>query len=200
MADTIEYPMTRTVGAIGGMAWESSALYCRLINEQVTRRLGGRHSARLLVHSTDFEEVIRWHQADDRDAVRDKMITLAVELAQALVSAPRLLVLDEPTIGLDPIARDSVWQRLHQVANETGMTVPVTTHHMDEAEQHCDRIALMHEGNVHAEGTPPELKARFGVGTLDEVFRAATTERPSHRAQGGACDVHETGRPARAAS
>jgi aspartate racemase len=80
MPDTIEYPMTRTVGVIGGMAWESSALYYRLINEQVTRRLGGRHSARLLLHSTDFEEIIRWHQADDWDAVRDKMVALAVDL------------------------------------------------------------------------------------------------------------------------
>jgi ABC-2 type transport system ATP-binding protein len=123
-----------------------------------------------------------------------------LELAQALISAPQLLVLDEPTIGLDPIARDSVWQRLHQVATATGMTVLVTTHYMDEAEQHCDRIALMHHGSIHAEGTPPELKKRFGVATLDEVFRAATTERPGPRIEGGACDVHETGRPAREVS
>lgn len=96
-----------------------------------------------------------------------------LELAQALVSAPRLLVLDEPTVGLDPLARDSVWERLHQVAADIGTTILVTTHYMDEAEQHCDRIAVLHRGTIRAQGTVAELRQRFGVTTLDKVFRAA---------------------------
>src|SRR6201999_3256860 len=71
-----------------------------------------------------------------------------LELAQALVSSPRLLVLDEPTVGLDPVARDNVWTKIEQVCRDTGMTVLVTTHLMQEADQHCDRIALMHLGRV----------------------------------------------------
>jgi ABC-2 type transport system ATP-binding protein len=98
-----------------------------------------------------------------------------LELAQALVNAPKLLILDEPTIGLDPIGRASVWERIGIVAAQTGMTVLVTTHYMDEAEQHCGRIALMHRGQIRAEGTPADLKAGVGPdATLDDVFRVTT--------------------------
>lgn len=82
-----------------------------------------------------------------------------LELAQALVSAPRLLMLDEPTIGLDPIARTSVWEHINAVRAATGMTVLVTTHYMDEADQYCDRLALMHRGRIRALGTPDELRS-----------------------------------------
>ncbi|MFJ9469643.1 ATP-binding cassette domain-containing protein [Streptomyces caniferus] len=82
-----------------------------------------------------------------------------LELAQALVSAPRLLMLDEPTIGLDPIARTSVWEHINAVRAATGMTVLVTTHYMDEADQYCDRLALMHHGRIRALGTPDELRS-----------------------------------------
>ncbi|MER8083915.1 ABC transporter ATP-binding protein [Streptomyces sp. NPDC058316] len=106
-----------------------------------------------------------------------------LELAQALVSAPRLMILDEPTIGLDPIARDSVWDRITEIRIGTGMTVLVTTHSMDEADQRCDRLALMHLGRLRALGTPAELKKELvvhrrdsdGTGlpppSLEDVFR-----------------------------
>ncbi|MEY9841612.1 ABC transporter ATP-binding protein [Streptacidiphilus sp. EB103A] len=98
-----------------------------------------------------------------------------LELAQALVSAPRLLILDEPTIGLDPIARTSVWDRIDEIRHATGMTVLVTTHYMDEAEQYCDRVALMHRGRIRALGTPEQLKADLSgeleAPTLEDVFR-----------------------------
>jgi ABC-2 type transport system ATP-binding protein len=98
-----------------------------------------------------------------------------LELAQALVSAPSLLILDEPTIGLDPVARSGVWERIAQVRRETGMTVLVTTHYMDEAQQACERVALMHRGQIRAVGSPAELIAsldRPGPANLDDVFRA----------------------------
>ncbi|MFE0423501.1 ABC transporter ATP-binding protein [Streptomyces sp. NPDC058953] len=101
-----------------------------------------------------------------------------LELAQALVSAPRLLILDEPTIGLDPIARTSVWERLGEIRTATGMTVLVTTHSMEEADEYCDRLALMHHGRIRAEGTPADLKAGLErpapdgrATTLEDVFR-----------------------------
>jgi ABC-2 type transport system ATP-binding protein len=84
-------------------------------------------------------------------------------------------MLDEPTIGLDPIARTSVWDRILEVRANTGMTVLVTTHYMDEADQYCDRIALMHRGRIRAMGTPAELKASVDPdATLDDVFRSVT--------------------------
>ncbi|MFF1680540.1 ABC transporter ATP-binding protein [Streptomyces sp. NPDC058256] len=104
-----------------------------------------------------------------------------LELAQALVSAPRLLILDEPTIGLDPIARTNVWDHINAVRAATGMTVLVTTHYMDEADQYCDRVALMHHGRIHALGTPGELRTSLGerrgvptsgeLPSLEDVFR-----------------------------
>jgi ABC-2 type transport system ATP-binding protein len=104
-------------------------------------------------------------------------MTRRLELAQALVNEPRLLVLDEPTIGLDPVARASVWERITALRAETGMTVLVTTHYMDEAEQHCDKVAFLHHGRIRAEGTPGELTARLGPGaSLEDVFRACTAD------------------------
>jgi len=98
-----------------------------------------------------------------------------LELAQALVSSPRLLILDEPTIGLDPIARDSVWRHIEDVRAATGMTVLVTTHYMDEAQEHCDQISLMHRGRIQAAGSPEALIASLpdgGVGaSLEDAFR-----------------------------
>jgi ABC-2 type transport system ATP-binding protein len=98
-----------------------------------------------------------------------------LELAQALVNEPELLVLDEPTVGLDPVARDSVWQRVAEMQAQTGMTVLLTTHYMEEADSLCDRIALMHLGRIRAVGTPDDLKAELGPeSTLDDVFRRHT--------------------------
>ncbi|KOV23129.1 ABC transporter ATP-binding protein, partial [Streptomyces sp. XY413] len=85
-----------------------------------------------------------------------------LELAQALVSAPRLLILDEPTIGLGPIARTGVWEHINAVRAATGMTVLVTTHYMDEADQYCDRVGLMHRGRIRALGTSQELRRGLG--------------------------------------
>ncbi|MFI9169454.1 ABC transporter ATP-binding protein [Streptomyces lincolnensis] len=97
-----------------------------------------------------------------------------LELAQALVSAPRLLILDEPTIGLDPIARTGVWEHINAVRAATGMTVLVTTHHMDEADQYCDRVGLMHHGRIRALGTPVRL--RQGLGERRRAAGAAATD------------------------
>ena len=98
-----------------------------------------------------------------------------LELAQALVNGPRLLVLDEPTIGLDPIARSSVWERIGRLREETGMTVLLTTHYMDEADTLCDRVAMMHRARLRALGTPEGLKADLGPdATLEDVFRHYT--------------------------
>ena len=65
-----------------------------------------------------------------------------LELAQALVNRPSLLILDEPTVGLDPIARDGVWAQVQRMQDEFGMTVLLTTHYMEEADALCDRVAL----------------------------------------------------------
>jgi ABC-2 type transport system ATP-binding protein len=95
-----------------------------------------------------------------------------LELAQALVNRPSLLILDEPTVGLDPIARDSVWAQVGGMQAEYGMTVLLTTHYMEEADALCDRVALMHHGKLRAVGTTAELKRSVSrKATLEDVFR-----------------------------
>jgi ABC-2 type transport system ATP-binding protein len=120
-----------------------------------------------------------------------------LELAQALVNAPRLLVLDEPTVGLDPIARTEVWEYITSLRDAGDMTVLMTTHYMDEADTYCDRIALMHQATIRAEGPPGELKAALGPEvTLDDVFRHYTGDT-LEVAQGGIRDVRRARRTAR---
>jgi ABC-2 type transport system ATP-binding protein len=123
-----------------------------------------------------------------------------LELAQALVNAPRLLVLDEPTIGLDPIARGVVWEYIARLREEHQMTVLMTTHYMDEAEAYCDRVALMHRGTIRTTGRPADLRAGLGDGaTLDDVFRHYTgdTLADNPPEEGGIRDVRRARRTAR---
>jgi ABC-2 type transport system ATP-binding protein len=95
-----------------------------------------------------------------------------LEIALAMLHRPRVLFLDEPTVGLDPVARQVVWQRVQSLVQEFGMTIFLTTHFMEEADHLCDRVAIMNLGQVAALGRPEELKASMGKAdaTLDEVF------------------------------
>jgi ABC-2 type transport system ATP-binding protein len=94
-----------------------------------------------------------------------------LEIAQSTLHRPKVLFLDEPTVGLDPIARDAVWKHLVDLRANYGTTLFFTTHYLEEAESYCDRIAIMHLGKVAALGTVKELEASFGgVHTLNEVF------------------------------
>jgi ABC-2 type transport system ATP-binding protein len=97
-----------------------------------------------------------------------------LEIATALLNRPEVLFLDEPTVGLDPTARELVWERVHALRAEAGTTVVVTTHLMEEAERHCDRLAIMDAGRIVDLGTPSELLSRHGERSLEAVFRAVT--------------------------
>lgn len=110
--------------------------------------------------------------------VADKMVRTysggmirRLEIAQSMLHKPRVLFLDEPTVGLDPIARMAVWEHIQRLRADDGTTILLTTHYMEEADTLCDRVAIMHLGKVAAVGTPSELKASIGEGaTLDDVF------------------------------
>ena len=79
--------------------------------------------------------------------------------------------MDEPTVGLDPVARQAVWDHVRRLRKVFGTTLLITTHYMEEAEDLCDRVALMHQGRIAAFGAPLELKAQLGdSATLDDVF------------------------------
>jgi ABC-2 type transport system ATP-binding protein len=91
-----------------------------------------------------------------------------VSLATALLGEPELLVLDEPTVGLDPVLRRDLWCFFHELS-EAGTTLLVSSHVMDEAER-CDTLVLLRDGRVLAHETPAELRARTGVESLDAAF------------------------------
>ena len=89
-------------------------------------------------------------------------------IARALVNEPDILLLDEPTTGLDPQARHILWDRLFRL-KEDGVTLVITTHYMDEAEQLCDRLVVMDKGKIMAEGTPSDLISRYSSREVVEV-------------------------------
>ncbi|MCX5512626.1 multidrug ABC transporter ATP-binding protein [Kaistia algarum] len=92
-----------------------------------------------------------------------------LQLAVAMVHRPEVLILDEPTSGVDPVARDGFWRILIELSRKEGVTIFLSTHFMNEAER-CDRISLMHAGKVLAVGSPTELKAERGMDSLEDVF------------------------------
>tara|TARA_R110000787_G_scaffold181008_3_gene293150 strand:- start:84473 stop:87238 length:2766 start_codon:yes stop_codon:yes gene_type:complete len=98
-----------------------------------------------------------------------------LQLAVAVLHEPEMLILDEPTSGVDPIARDAFWALLIELSRQDGVTIFISTHFMNEAER-CDRISLMHAGKVLAQGKPDELRKRRGSATLEEAFIAYLEE------------------------
>ncbi|SDJ45619.1 ABC transporter ATP-binding protein [Salimicrobium halophilum] len=91
-----------------------------------------------------------------------------LSLAIALVHDPEILILDEPTVGLDPVLRHEIWEEFHRLKNE-GTTIFVTTHVMDEAEK-CDRLAMLRDGRMIASGSPSEWKEELHVESIEDVF------------------------------
>jgi ribosome-dependent ATPase len=113
--------------------------------------------------------------ADERPESLPLGIRQRLQLAVAVLHKPAMLILDEPTSGVDPIARDAFWRTLIDLSRDDGVTIFLSTHFMNEAER-CDRISFMHAGKVLAVGTPPELVEKRGVDTLEEAFIAYLKE------------------------
>ena len=119
-----------------------------------------------------------------------------LEIAQSMLHRPKMLFLDEPTIGLDPLARKTVWDHVKQLEAEYGITILLTTHLMEEAESLCGRVAIMHHGKLVALGSPADLRASIGQenATLDDVFIHYTGD--TIETGGGFRDISRTRRTA----
>ncbi|KWI04766.1 ribosome-associated ATPase/putative transporter RbbA [Burkholderia ubonensis] len=118
------------------------------------------------------EMTARFGLADALDALPERLplgMRQRLSLAVAMVHKPELLILDEPTSGVDPVARDSFWQLMIELARRDRVTIFISTHFMNEAER-CDRISLMHAGRVLASDAPAELVRQRGAATLEEAF------------------------------
>lgn len=137
------------------------------------------------------------------EAVADQLIKTysggmvrRLEIAQATLHRPELLFLDEPTIGLDPMARKTVWQRLLTLRQSSGVTILLTTHDMEEADYLCDELAILHQGQLAVTGAPQELKRAVGPqASLSDVFvhySGALLEQGGHFRQ-----IRQTRRTAR---
>src|SRR4051812_5915741 len=119
-----------------------------------------------------IEELLDFAQLTER--ARDKVEPLSggmkrrLTIARSLINDPEILLLDEPTTGLDPQARHVLWDRLYRLKHQ-GVTLVLTTHYMDEAEQLCDRLVIMHQGKIAQEGSPRELIRRLSTREVVEL-------------------------------
>jgi lipooligosaccharide transport system ATP-binding protein len=118
------------------------------------------------------EELLQFVQLTDRRNSKVDPLSGGMKrrltIARALINQPELLLLDEPTTGLDPQARHLVWDRLYRL-KQRGVTLVLTTHYMDEAEQLCDRLVIMDRGRIVAEGSPRDLIARHATREVVEL-------------------------------
>ncbi|TCK16766.1 ribosome-dependent ATPase [Ancylobacter aquaticus] len=134
--------------------------------------------------------------------VRPESLPLGIrqrlQLAVAVIHRPEILILDEPTSGVDPVARDGFWRTLIELSRQDGVTIFLSTHFMNEAER-CDRISLMHAGRVLAIGTPEALKRERGMDTLEEVFIAVLEEAGKNAGSSGSDEANVELKPRPAA-
>jgi len=137
-------------------------------------RLSGLHRAGAKARATELLGQFGLAEASDRilkgysGGMRRRL-----DLAAGLVTRPPVLFLDEPTTGLDPTSRQSVWSEVRRLNSELGMTIFLTTQYLDEADELADRIVVVDHGRVIAEGTAPELKTRTGGARLEVTLNVA---------------------------
>ncbi|GGK94235.1 hypothetical protein GCM10012284_30430 [Mangrovihabitans endophyticus] len=184
------------IGLVGQNASVDEVLTGRQ-NLELFGRLGHLTARVARTRAGELLERFGLAEAADRSAAQySGGMRRRLDLATSLVLAPAVLFLDEPTTGLDPAARIDVWAHIRALVG-TGTTVLLTTQYLDEADQLADQIAVMDAGQIVAEGTPDELKARVGPDrvetvtrkpTLDEVFLHLTGHAPTtpHQAAGEA--------------
>src|SRR5689334_23085988 len=145
-------------------AYENLLIFAKLYDLPRPERAGRIQAALALVGLSDFaDKLVRQYSGG---------MIRRLEIAQSTLHRPLLLFLDEPTVGLDPLARQAVWDHVRQLRADYGATVFLTTHDMEEAEQLCGRVAIMHLGKMVICDTPAGLKDSVGKpdATLGDVF------------------------------
>jgi ABC-2 type transport system ATP-binding protein len=169
-----------------GVVFQSQSLDKKLTVEENLRAQGHLFGLRGALLSDRMEEVLARFGLEERR--KDLTGTLSgglrrrVEIAKALLHRPAVVLMDEPSTGLDPGARRELWRYIEELRDAQGITVLLTTHILDEADR-CDRLLLLHQGKVVASGAPAELKSRIGgdVVVLDVAEPAAMLEQIESR-------------------
>jgi ABC-2 type transport system ATP-binding protein len=167
-----------------GIVFQARSLDLKLTVAENLKHQGHLYGLRGETLKTRSQEVLRRVGLSDR--AKEYVETLSggmqrrVELAKGLIHSPGVLLLDEPSTGLDPGARRDMWQYLRTLRDEEGVSILVTTHLMEEAE-HCDRLAILNQGKLVALGSPQQLKAAIGGDVL--LFETASAEAAQSLAQ-----------------
>src|SRR6267142_6046716 len=115
-----------------------------------------------------------WEKRDELVKTFSGGMKRRLEIARGLLHTPKVLFLDEPTLGLDPQSRNQLWTHVRHLNQSEGVTVFLTTHYMDEAERVAQRIAIIDHGKIVAQGSPQELKQQTGKDSLEEAFLSLT--------------------------
>ncbi len=115
-----------------------------------------------------------WGRRHDRVKTFSGGMKRRLEIARGLLHTPKILFLDEPTLGLDPQSRNQLWSHVRRLNQTEGVTVFLTTHYMDEAERVAHRIAIIDHGRIVAQGSPQELMQQTGTDSLEQAFLALT--------------------------
>jgi ABC-2 type transport system ATP-binding protein len=172
--------------------------------------LTGRENLQVFTRLYDIPRPLRGQRIDEGLAfmgltdAADKLVGTysggmirRLEIAQSMLHRPRVLFLDEPTVGLDPVAREIVWEHIKELKSRYGTTIVLTSHYMDEVEKLCDRVAILRRGRTVAAGTLPELAAAAGSrgDNLDEMFAYYTED--SAESAGGYRETASTRRNVR---
>ncbi len=131
------------------------------------------------------DELLGVFELEDKAHIKPHLLSGGMRrrllLARALVHAPRLVVLDEPTAGVDVELRRELWRYLRRLHEREGVTVLLTTHYLEEAEALCEQVALIRDGRILAQGTSRELIARFGGERLEHAYLAAMSDDAAER-------------------
>jgi len=164
-------PKLSLMNRIGYMA-QSDALYGNLTAEENLAFFGSLYGINKEKIKEKIKEVMSLVNLNDH---RTKLVASysggmkrRLSLAMALLHEPEVLILDEPTVGIDPVLRKSIWDTLKSMT-DNGITIIVTTHVMDEAEK-CDELAMMRDGRLIAVGTPMQLQKDIGASSIEEAF------------------------------
>ncbi|GAA4389966.1 ABC transporter ATP-binding protein [Tsukamurella soli] len=165
-----------------GYVTQSPSVYADLTVEQNVRYFAALYPARRRTADADVADAIAAVGLDGFRGRRTDALSggqrSRVSVACALVARPPLLILDEPTVGLDPVLRADLWERFAALA-EAGTTLLVSSHVMDEA-AHCSRLILLRDGRLVAALTPDELRERTGESSLDDAFLALIRRQEAH--------------------
>ncbi|WP_018395219.1 ABC transporter ATP-binding protein [Bacillus sp. 37MA] len=164
-------PSLKLIEKVGYMA-QSDALYGELSAKENLQFFSALYGLKGKQQQQRIEEVMKLvHLSDHLHKLVSNYsggMKRRLSLAIALLHGPEILILDEPTVGIDPVLRKSIWEAFNELKNK-GTTLIVTTHVMDEAEK-CDRLGMIRDGRLIAVGTPEELKQKTNSATIEEAF------------------------------